>query len=280
MRMRAIRRSFLVLLAAVLAVLFFSIGSPRPMPAAYAERSVAPVGGRLSRAVDAYRNAQQSQDRDLRLDSFRRAARLFAAAAEDGPASAELWANAGTAALQAEQLGEAILFLRRALALDPSLRRARQNLDHARSLLPQWLPLPRDHGVLDDFLGAKLTPEERRGAASLAFLLAALLAAVGIARRNALARSMALLPLLVWALLLGSSFVFSRSEAAGKAAVVMVETPARAADSFNAPLRFAEPVPAGAEITIETRRDRWVRVLFADGRDAWLSASAIANLAD
>ncbi|RMF21130.1 MAG: hypothetical protein D6760_10105 [Deltaproteobacteria bacterium] len=231
----------------------------------------------MDRAIEAYRAAQQTTDRDLRLQMFEKSARLFVAAAERGPASAELWANAGTAALQAERLGEAVLYLRRALAIDPNLRRARQNLDHARGLLPGWVPLPRDHRVLDDFLGARLTREERRGFASLAFLLGALLAAAGIARRNGLARSMALLPLAVWALLLGSSLIAS-PETAAREAVVMVEVPARAADSFNAPLRFADPVPAGTEVTVETERARWARVLFADGQDAWLPRSAIAPI--
>ncbi len=244
-------------------------------------RSATPAGNNnlLDHAIETYLSAQQTEDRDLRLQMFEKSARLFVAAAESGPASAELWANAGTAALQAERLGDAVLYLRRALAIDPNLRRARQNLEHARGLLPKWVPLPHDHRVLDDFLGARLTREERHGLASLAFLLAALLAAAGIARRNGLARSMALLPLAVWALLLGSSLLTSR-EAAAREAVVVVEVPAHAADSFNAPLRFADPLPAGTEVTVETERARWARVLLADGQDAWLPRSAITPIGE
>ena len=103
----------------------------------------------LEEAVAVYAEALDTEDRDLRLERFRQSERLFAAAAAGSNASADLYANLGNAALQAEHLGNAVLAYRRALVLDPDHERAGQNLDHVRGLLPDWVPRRKSPALFD-----------------------------------------------------------------------------------------------------------------------------------
>lgn len=233
----------------------------------------------LADALAAYREAQEAPAGSARLAAFARAERLLAAVAERGPASADLFANVGTAALQAEHLGAAVLAYRRALALDPDHRRAQQNLLHTRTLLPGWVPRPEGGGMFDTFLGwsRALSQTERRGAAALAFFAGAALAGAAIGGAGAALRFFAAVPLALWLLLVMASTISGGDR---REAVLLVDdTVARAADSTNAPARFAEPLPAGTEVHIAEERGAFRRVLLADGRDAWVAAASVAPIA-
>ncbi len=231
----------------------------------------------LEQALAAYRSAQENASPADRTAAFARAERLFAAAAAEGNAGPELWTNLGTAALQAEHLGTAILAYRRALALDPDHRHALQNLTHARGLLPAWVPRPEGGGMLDSLLAWEhaLSARERRGAAALAFLVAAAMIGGALAGGSGALRLLAVFPLIVWALLFASD-TFAAAERGG--VLTAPDTIARAADSRNAPARFAEPLPAGTEVTIAEARGEWARVVLANGRDAWVSAAAVETV--
>ncbi len=232
----------------------------------------------LQQAVDAYTNAQETTDREGRLAAFRGAERLFAAVAEErAPGNAELYANFGNAALRAERLGPAVLAYRRALRLDPNHARARQNLLHARTLLPTWVPHPTQEGVLDSFFfwHRSMSSEERAATAALCFLLAAIGFAAAIRWRNGVIRNLARLPALVWLVLTASLLLEAGAHANRQAVIVVAETLARAADSNNAPARFAEPLPGGTEVEILEDRDQWVKIGLANGRDAWVRRSSL-----
>jgi len=232
----------------------------------------------LSQAIESYTQAQAARDRDRRLAGFHQAQRLFEHAVAQGAHSADLYTNLGNAALQAERLGPAILAYRRALALDPDRTRARQNLHQARTLLPAWVPRPAPEGALASFFIWRhfLNPAEQATIAALCFLLAALLLAIAIYRSSLLARNLAFLPLLAWLGLLLSVAIETRSSAGTQAVLVADETIARAADSPNAPTRFAQPLPAGTEVEIRETREHWVHITFANGRDAWVARGAVA----
>jgi len=229
----------------------------------------------LAQAIAAYDAAQDIADRDQRRAAFTRAERLFSAAAQGGAVSADLHANIGTAALQAESLGTAILAYRRALALDPDHRRASQNLQHARTLLPSWVPRPEAGGIFDSFFAwnRTLSPGERAGAAAIAFLLGAALLGAGTAMQSAMLRAFSVPALLLWVVLFASTV--TRQEGDDAAVIVADDVLARASDSRNAPARFAEPLPAGTEVRVDERRSDWVRVTLADGRDAWVPAASV-----
>jgi tetratricopeptide (TPR) repeat protein len=235
----------------------------------------------VARAVEAYRTGLDTPERDERLDAFRRSVRLFAAAAAEGGGSADLYANLGNAALQAEDLGTAVLAYRRALVLDPDNSRARHNLEHARSLAPDWLPRREEPALLGSFFywHRTLAPAERMRIAALCFALAGVLVAVSIRFRSNSARNLAILPALAWIALTGSLALDPADRSANEGVVTAPEAVARSADSVNAPPRFAQPLPMGTELRVLERRDDWVRVALANGREAWVRSSSVTSIA-
>jgi hypothetical protein len=261
-----------LLSALVLAALAIAQGTPD----ACAQPDPSSQSSTIEQALKAYGEAQATSNAADRPAAFARAERLFAAAAEGG-GSAELWTNVGTAALQAEHLGTAVLAYRRALALDPDNRHAQQNLVHARTLLPAWVPRPEGGGFLDSLLAWQhaMSASERRGAAALAFLVGAAMLGAALAGGSTVLRVFSVVPMIVWVLL-----VVAGSAAANEKSGVIAgaETIARAADSRNAPARFAEALPAGTEVTVAEVRGDWTRIVLADGRDAWVATASVARV--
>jgi len=239
----------------------------------------------LSQALDAYAASLEERDRDARLAGFARAERLFASVAESGAHSAALQTNLGSAALQAEHRGHAVLAYRRALELDSDFPRALQNLEHVRTLLPGWVPRPEPAGLLDTFFFYRALPRADRAiAAGGAFALGGLLIGLSIRLRQGALRGSGALALMAWALLAGSTCfdglggfegLRGRSETASSAVVTSDDVLARSADSTLAPLAFPEPLPGGTEVTLIELRSPWARVRLANGRDAWVNESSV-----
>ena len=235
----------------------------------------------LEKAIASYGRALESGDRDARLADFRRAQRIFGALVDGGAENAALQTNLGNAALQAEDLGHAILAYRRALLLDPSHSRARQNLIHARSLLADWVPRPAEGGVLDTFFfwHEATSRAARSRIAAACFALACLGFSVATLMRSALPRFVAIPAACAW-LALMVSLAFDPARAARDEGVVVAsEATARSADSINAPGRFAEPLPAGSEVKILEDRGGWIHIELHNGRNAWLVASNVKRVA-
>jgi len=234
----------------------------------------------LEPAISSYALGMESTQRDERLRHFGESERFFLAAIEAGARSADSWANLGNAALQAERLGPAILAYRRALTLDPDNPRAAQNLAHARRLLPDWLPVPAPGGVLDSFFvwQRNLSQSARANGAAACFAAAALSLALAGSIRLGFARFLAVFFALLWLGLLGSAYLDPDSLANREAVVIVPEAVGRAADSINAPLRFGESLPSGAEVRILEDRGGWLHIELHNGRDAWLLESAIERV--
>jgi tetratricopeptide (TPR) repeat protein len=232
-------------------------------------------------AVSAYTHALDERDRGQRLARFRRAERMFAKVAEH-VRNADLEVNLGNAALQAERTGPAVLAYRRALRIDPTNARALQNLDHARSLLPEWVPRPEPAGLIDSlfFWHRRLAPGDRRLGAALSFAAAALLLAAGVRWRLPGLRGAAWLPGLVWLALVASLVLDPAARSRDEAVITATEVVARAADSALAPSALPQPLPGGAEVRILERRSPWLRVRLANGRDAWVAESSATPVWD
>ena len=183
--------------------------------------------------------------------------------------------------MQAEHLGAAVLAYRRALTIDPDHSRAAQNLEHARNLLPEWVPKPAQAGLLDSFFfwHRTLARSDRALGAALAFACAALLVAGAIRFRQPALRNAAILPALAWIALVASVAIGSGSGALDEAVVTADEVVARAADSALAPSTLPAPLPGGVEVRVLERRSPWLRVRLANGRDAWVPESAVTLVA-
>lgn len=234
----------------------------------------------LGEAAATYAKALNTERRDPRLEEFRRSQRLFASVANRGVATAALYTNLGNAALQAEDLGAAVLGYRRALELDADYPRAAQNLDHVRSLLPPWVPRPEPAGVLDSlFLWHRTVPVRARELlAASCFAAVALLLAVAIRFEQRTLRNAAILPGLAWCVVAGSLVLDPGAGGRDEAVVTAFEVVARAADSSLAPSAFSQPLPAGVEVRILEEREPWLRVRLANGRDAWLNRSSVTRI--
>ena len=239
---------------------------------------------KIKQAFAAYSQAQKAIKREVRMENFQRAQYLFSLVSEQGIETAALYTNIGTAALQAENLGDAVLAFRRALKIDPDYSQALQNLQQARALLPTWVPRPTEESVLDSFFSWRksLSTAEQSGIAALFFLLGSLGFAASIRWRLILSRNLALFPLLLWMVLV-ASYIVDTTTNEGQDAVIMVgDTIARVADSVNAPQRFSQPMSAGTEVKVLEVRDdsRWAHVSLFNGREAWINFASLAYIGD
>jgi hypothetical protein len=234
----------------------------------------------ITEGIAAYRKAMDSASRPDRVAAFRRAERAFEAAIRAGAVNGDLYANLGNAALQGERLGPAILAYRRALLVDPGNARARQNLRHARTLLPDWVPIPQHGGLLDSFFvwhRSTALATKRLGAAATCLAMAIALG-FAIVTRSSVARTAAIAFGLTFALLLASIATDPAREADRAGVIVVDDTLARAADSINAPRRFTDALPGGTEVRITADRGGWVQIELANGRNAWVTASSVARI--
>lgn len=274
------RRSAKLRVAKWLAAASLAIATLAFAGAATGQPDAASPSARIAQGIDAYGAAMEASDRDARLDGFRRAERAFAAAIESGAASAELYANLGNAALQAERTGAAVLAYRRALLLDPTLERARQNLGQLRAQLPDWVPVPEEGGAFDTFFfwHHSVSHGAKAELAALMFFAFAALLAASLLLRAPLLRTASFAPLTAWVVLLASLALDPTRSARDEAVVVAEEAIARSADSINAPSRFGEPLPAGTEVAIVEDRGGWLQIRLANGRSAWLTRSQIERL--
>lgn len=233
---------------------------------------------RLVQASDAYSTALAEPDRDARLADFARAQGGFASLVEDGVATAPLFVNLGNAALQAQDLGTAVLAYHRALRLDPDDRTARQNLEYVRGRLPSWVPRPDDAEGFRGFFDDRLLPRAWRvRGAAIAFVLAALSVVLSVRERPGAWRGAAIFCFVVWAVLLASTFAGGPSKRP-LAVLVAAETEARSADSALAPTALPEPLPAGVEVDLLEVRQGWARIRLANGRDVWVRRTSVARV--
>ncbi|MEZ4279796.1 MAG: tetratricopeptide repeat protein [Myxococcota bacterium] len=239
------------------------------------------VRARLERALTDYEQAEREADRDARIAGFRRAERGFAALLADGFATPALHTNLGSAALQAGDLGQAVLAYRRALRLDPAAVTARQNLAHVRSLLPAWVPRPSGSEGADALLVYRRIPASTRSLlAACGFALAALFLVVAARRPEGPWRGLAILFGIVWLLLLASVVLDGSGEEGVAVVLTSDEEPARSSDSALARLAFPDPLPQGVEaLRLETRGD-FARIRLANGRDVWVRNGSLTPVAD
>lgn len=232
-------------------------------------------------ALAAYSAAQQEPLRDRRSAAFARAEQLFAALALEAPDSADLQTNIGNAALQAQHLGVAVLSYKRALLLDPTHAQAEHNLQHARTLLPSWVPRPAPTAAADSlfFWHTRFSRPARSVGAAVAFALAGAALGAGLFWDRRGFRGSAIVLGSVWLAFTASLAVEARNTADAEAVLLADEAVARASDSAFAPSALAEPLPAGTELQVLDERGSWVQARLANGRDVWLRSSGVARVA-
>ena len=251
-------------------------------PAVWAEAPAAAPqddAAALAAARATYGEALAETDRLRRVRLFASAERALRSLAAANPNAPALQVDWGNAALGAQDAGRAVLAYRRALRQVPSEARAAANLAWLRNRQPSWLPRPASAGALDSLLfwRNRFTAAQLHLAGAAAFAGGVLLLAPWWPPRRRWPRKAAVPLLLAWALAAGTAL--SVKDDANAAVVLADGTALRAADSAGAALAFAQPLPAGTEVTVQEARGGWRRVALADGTRGWLAASAVALVA-
>lgn len=233
----------------------------------------------LSRGIQQYEAAMAATDRNARIAGFRTAEQLFRQSIDEmaqDARGAAVYVNLGNAALQAEHVGPAIWAFRRALRCDPANLQAQQNLQFARSLIPQVFQRDQTTDMVTTlfFWNQMYSRSLILGIGACLFLVAAMAFAYGWAAGLAWVRNLALLPALGWLLCLASTWFVAEAPGA-EAVVVADEVILRSADSENSPQRLSEAMPSGVEVRVLRERERWTEVELPGGRSGWVLRSAV-----
>lgn len=214
---------------------------------------------------------------------YKAAGEKFAAAWRKGGASSEVFTNAANSHAFAGDAGEAILFYRRALAIDPANRVARQGLETLRASLPvrkkqggAAASIARSLFFWHDSLGFGT----RRAAFAGLWLGAFALLGLSLRRRQPfrLLAWCALVPALA---LLGSLALDAAAGSVRDDAVILTEVEGREGDGQVYSPSHSKPFPPGTEVTILSLREpagsggsaageRWAHVRLVDGTESFI----------
>nr|HEX4318973.1 BatD family protein [Kofleriaceae bacterium] len=235
----------------------------------------APVSDAISDGRALYQQAMQTTQATARRASFARAEAAFGDAARATPDRPELLADWGTAALAAGDVATATLAFRRALAIDGSNARARHSLDWLRARAGDGFR-PATGGATDTLLFFHQWARARRlVVGAVAFALGVLLLVPWTGRRRGWQVGAAIVPMLVWFVML-VSVVFEDRHVDD--AVVMDAVVLRAADAAGAPAALAQPLPRGAEVVILEERSGWTKIRLASGATGWVSTGTVQRV--
>ena len=231
---------------------------------------------RLQEAQTAYHEAMKEASRSEQVARFSYSAAVFRDLAKKYPHQAALYMDWGNAAFNASDMGSASLAWRRALMLDPTLQKARNNLAYIDSL--QDFGQKKKNAALSSFffLNDKVTPSQRLLWASLFFLVAAMLCVPWSLSHKRALRIASVLPFLVWLWLLAS--VGMQNDRDGDA-VVMHETSLKNADNSGAASVLPFMLEPGVLVEIVQERESWVSVRLPNGVQGWLLASSVERVA-
>ena len=238
----------------------------------------------LIKAIKEYQSAMESTDREERLERFYRSELLFTKLSQPETAdfgspvnNPDLQVNIGNAAMGAERLGSAILAYRRALTMKPHHHRAVQNLAHARTLLPSWIPRPEVESVVSATFRSPLFSSHvaDQSIAIGCFLLASTSIAVRLVFPYRAFTVVVWITSLLWVSVMGVLGFSKVPFDTNPAVVVVPEVIARSADSINAPSSLPGPLPAGTEISMMEQRGDWLRVRLFDRSDVWVVRSSV-----
>lgn len=199
-------------------------------------------------------------------EEFATARASFHAAVELAPASADAWANYGTASWAVADTAAAVHGWRHALALEPTATDLHQYVTLARSIGPSspgWVPpLPRNAAV---WLGAGLW--------IAAWILAWFGHRARVARELGWTRALPT-PLAGCALLLGILAIEIEARTAGRRVGVVRSAAALTSDPAIGMDRGPN-VGTGEMVRIVGRRGAWTRVEASDDRHGWIASSQL-----
>jgi hypothetical protein len=218
----------------------------------------------------------QRANQQFESGDFAGAKATYEAIAREGKLSADLFYNLGAASHRAGHSGNGVLWMRRALVLDPGMTEARQSLAFLKTRLGY---LEFAETGLDRFIGA-LPAGFGRWTVSLCVWFACLAAAGGMILPRLRPSRPAFLTLA--AVLLMAAFVahrVSRHRATTLAVENFATVLAPETDALTSPTPGAKKVidlPAGSEVRLLQRSDKWAYVEIPGDLRGWVRGDAIA----
>ena len=254
--------------------------------AATSSREAFERGRQLFDAARTYQG-ERPADRAEFSERYRQAAEAFVAAWRAGAESTEVFTNAANCYAFAGLVGRAVLYYRRALAVDPNNRRARDGLEFLRASLPVRRAASTSTSLLRTlfFWHDGLAFRTRRLLFFALFPAGFLFFTVAQWRRRPFfwVGVTCILPGLA---LLGSLLTDALSGSLARDGVLQVEIEGRRGDGATYGPSHSMPLPAGTEVTAiaEARGSgndsgaAWVHVRLLDGSESWIPASAMERV--
>jgi hypothetical protein len=271
--------------------LLVALSSPAPAsPEAESDSAL----DRFQRGLELFNQArgyalEHPADREEASRLYRQAAASFVAAWKSGAASTKVFTNAANSYFFAGALGEAVLYYKRALSIDPANSRAKEALEHIRYTLPiRKAPSGAGASILRSlFFWHDGLPFTTRRAAFLLFYPGAFLfLALGLKKRRSF-NIMGLSLLLPALFLLGSLLVDGFSGPLRKEGVILIEVEGRNGDGTMYSPSHSRPFPPGTEVTIQSVRrgarlggeaGAWLNVRLLDGKDSWVPEETVEKV--
>lgn len=198
-------------------------------------------------------------------------------AEEGGISNAKLYTNLANTYLLRNDIGNSVLWYRRALQLEPANPEIAKNLAFARSKRLDKVDAPVQKRVLQTLLfwhyDLSLHTRFIIACASLGLLCCILSLTVLIGRRPYLTAGSVFAAILLVAM--ASSLVAEELTRTAGGVITASEIIARQGDGQNYPEAFKEPLHAGTEFTVLERRPGWVRFELADSSRGWLPSQSV-----
>jgi tetratricopeptide (TPR) repeat protein len=189
----------------------------------------------------------------------------------------KLYANLGNVYLLEDDIGNAVLWYRRAMALEPGNTDIARNLAFARSKRQDKVEPPAEKRVLQTLLFWHYDFSQYArfmvGSLSMALLCLLLTVSIWLGRRPYLTTGAVVTAIVLAAM--AASLAVEQVGRRAEGVIVAKETVARQGDGENYPEAFKEPLHAGTEFTVMEKRPGWIRLELADSSRAWVPAGAV-----
>ena len=256
------------------------------VPEASSSQAAFARGQQLFDAARAYQG-ERPADRAGHSERYRAAAEAFVSAWKAGAESTEVFTNAANCYAFAGLVGKAVLYYRRALAIDPGNRRARDGLEFLRASLPVRRSISTTTSLFRTlfFWHEGLAFRTRR---LLFFILfpAGFLCFTAALWRGRPLFWLGVICILPGLALLGSLLTDALGDSLTRDGVLQVEIEGRRGDGETYGPSHSMPLPPGTEVTVisEARRSgsgsgaAWLHVRLLDGSESWIPASAMERV--
>jgi hypothetical protein len=259
-------------------LLFVAVGLT-PIAAA-ADGATSSVGPMLEEGQRLFQRASNTEEEAEARELYRKALDRFEFAVEEGRIyNGRLFYNIGNGYYRLGDLGNAILYYRRAALLRPADPNIRHNLEQARAQRADRLPSAEEASAARVlfFWHYMFSPQARAYIFVAAFAAAWILAGLYLLDKRRGRLSGALAAALVAALFFGSLLVHGRElQQADEGVITASEVVARKGDGTAYQASFVDPLHAGTEFRIIESRADWHRVELTDGRTTWLPDRAVS----